>query len=258
MGIVQLDTFAQLRVLRKHASQREAPVTGSGDAVGRPSAGSFVLRDPGTNGLLFGRNDGQSSSAHGLGLHTVACRRFRLMEWIMRMRYMSSREGTENDRRCSWRIDEGEMASRRTSALFWVRLSLGAIFVVASVDKIIHPKAFADIIHNYQILPDTLINIIAITLPWLELMLGMLLISGLWLPGVVILTNILLLGFFLSLLFNVARGLDVHCGCFTTSGGGKSAMSWNILRDAVFLFLGGYLFFRVFPREKRRHNKLLQ
>lgn len=63
------------------------------------------------------------------------------------------------------------------------RLILGGVFVFASVDKILHPAAFADAVYNYQILPDSLINVAAIILPWLELVLGSLLIIGVWMPG---------------------------------------------------------------------------
>ena len=42
----------------------------------------------------------------------------------------------------------------RKPAQFWARLILGAIFVIASFEKILHPDLFAKVIHNYQILPD--------------------------------------------------------------------------------------------------------
>ena len=84
---------------------------------------------------------------------------------------------------------------------FWIRLILGAVFVIASVNKIHQPTAFAKTLHNYQLLPDAFINLTAIILPWLELLLGILLISGLWLPGAALLANLLLLVFFGALLF---------------------------------------------------------
>jgi cobalt-zinc-cadmium efflux system protein len=130
-------------------------------------------------------------------------------------------------------------------ATFWLRLILGAVFVLASVDKILHPAAFAQAIYNYQILPDAVINLTAIVLPWLELLLGILLIAGLWLPGATVLVNLLLLTFFAALVFNVARGLDVHCGCFTTSTEGTPATAWYLIRDSIFLMLGCVLLFRV-------------
>jgi hypothetical protein len=76
-------------------------------------------------------------------------------------------------------------------------------------------------------------------------LLGILLISGLWLPGATVLVNMLLLAFFGALVFNVARGLDVHCGCFTTSTEGTPATTWYLIRDTVFLVLGCVLFFKV-------------
>lgn len=128
---------------------------------------------------------------------------------------------------------------------FWVRLVLGVIFLIASADKIHHPADFARVIYNYQILPDSLINVTAIILPWLELLLGLCLIIGLWLPGAVTLVNALLSTFLGALLFNLARGLDVHCGCFGTSAKGDPTTAGYLVRDAVFLIMGGYLFFKV-------------
>jgi hypothetical protein len=133
-------------------------------------------------------------------------------------------------------------------ATFWIRLILGAVFVLASVDKIIHPAAFAQAIYNYQLFPDALINLTAIILPWLELLLGILLIAGRWLPGATVLVNLLLLAFFGALVFNVARGLNVHCGCFTTSTEGTPATTWYLVRDSIFLVLGCTLTFRVIFR----------
>ena len=85
----------------------------------------------------------------------------------------------------------------------------------------------------------------AIILPWLEILLGLFLIFGLWLPGTVTLMNLLLIAFFGALIFNLARGLDVHCGCFDTAATGDPATAWYLARDAVFLLMGGYLFFKV-------------
>jgi cation diffusion facilitator family transporter len=136
-----------------------------------------------------------------------------------------------------------------TSVLFWVRLVLGGIFIYASLDKIYHPAAFAQAIHNYQILPDYFINITAIVLPWIELVLGLLLLFGFWLPGAALLTNLLLITFFSAVVFNAARGLNVDCGCFGGSGGGDVSMIWYILRDLGFLVLSLTLLTLVFRKK---------
>jgi uncharacterized membrane protein YphA (DoxX/SURF4 family) len=125
------------------------------------------------------------------------------------------------------------------------RLILGAIFIYASYDKILHPKAFAEIVYNYQILPDKLINPTAIFLPWLELLMGICLIAGFWMPGTVIWCNILLVAYIGALSFNLARGLDIHCGCFSTSKGNSISIE-TIMWDVAFLLLSVYLLFFVF------------
>ena len=60
------------------------------------------------------------------------------------------------------------------------RLVLGGIFIYASLDKIAQPLEFAKIIKNYQILPDFLITLPALMLPWLEFLAGFCLVAGLW------------------------------------------------------------------------------
>jgi len=125
------------------------------------------------------------------------------------------------------------------------RLLLGGIFIYASYDKIIHPVPFAEIIYNYQILPDVLVNPASLFLPWLELLVGLSLLLGIWLSGAVLISNLLLMVFFSTLVFNMARGLDIDCGCFTVSGSTSSGghMLWYLFRDGLFLFVAVFLFF---------------
>ena len=135
-----------------------------------------------------------------------------------------------------------------------VRIILGVIFIYASYDKILHPKAFAEVVYNYQILPDGLINVTAIFLPWLEILMGVFLIVGFWMPGAVIWCNILLVVYIGALCFNLARGLDVNCGCFSTTRGSSISIE-TILWDVAFLVLSVYLFFFVFRSEARVGSK---
>ena len=133
-----------------------------------------------------------------------------------------------------------------------IRLILGAVFVYAGVDKIIYPAAFAEVVNKYQILPSELINLTAIVLPWLELLLGLGLIAGLWLSGASFLITVLMAMFCGALLFNIARGLDINCGCFRTDDMPNSAapMVWYVIRDGVFLLMSLYLFFRAFLKNR--------
>ena len=58
------------------------------------------------------------------------------------------------------------------------RVYLGGVFLFACWHKILEPGSFALDIATYQILPLGLVNLMAITLPWVELAAGVMLIVG--------------------------------------------------------------------------------
>lgn len=122
------------------------------------------------------------------------------------------------------------------------RLVLGAVFIFASYDKILYPSAFAGAIYNYQILPDILVNLAAMVLPWLELCVGLLLLANRWVRGAAFLTTGLMGLFLAALVFNQVRGLNVHCGCFSTQSAEGAADWWTVARDSVFLGISVFLF----------------
>jgi uncharacterized membrane protein YphA (DoxX/SURF4 family) len=139
------------------------------------------------------------------------------------------------------------------------RLLLGAVFIYASFDKILHPEAFARAIYNYQILPGSLVNLAALALPWVELVIGLLLVANRWMPGATLTGTLLFVVFIAALAYNQVRGLDVHCGCFTTDSTAESANWLTVARDLFFLVVSACLllatFFRKEPRiETNRHE----
>jgi len=139
---------------------------------------------------------------------------------------------------------------------FITRLLLGAIFVVASIDKIAHPGEFAKIISNYQILPNYLINIVAVVLPWLEALLGLFILCGWWLAGAIALANLLLMIFLGALVSTVARGIDVNCGCFSVKAAASPHALWYLSRDLIFLLLGAVAMVQVLrTRTSARERK---
>jgi len=123
------------------------------------------------------------------------------------------------------------------------RMVLGVIFIYASLDKIIHPQAFAQAVFNYQLLPDSFINLTALILPWLELILGCCLIFNRWMPGTSVISITLLTVFMAAILFNLSRGLDISCGCFSTNPEEGSMNRLTLIRDASFLIPAIYLVF---------------
>ena len=129
------------------------------------------------------------------------------------------------------------------------RLLLGGIFIYASLDKISHPREFAAIVANYGILPDFLLSLLALVLPWLELIAGLCLVCGLWVRSAAFLLSLLLLAFILALGFNAARGVSLSCGCFSSTAADSENIYMLIFRDLLFLIPGLLIIF--FNRGKK-------
>jgi len=128
------------------------------------------------------------------------------------------------------------LSGKYTSMLF--RLVLGAIFIYASIDKIAHPADFARAIFYYRILPVSLVNIFAVVLPWAELFAGTLLILGIFTRGSVLLIDVMLLVFIVAIAYNVLRGVDISCGCFTVSPAAEKHGLSLLYRDIGMLLMG--------------------
>ena len=138
-------------------------------------------------------------------------------------------------------------------ACLLVRTGLGIVFIWASWDKIWHPDEFASIIDNYRILPAAAVNLAAVVLPWVEFICGLLLLSGRLVPGAALTIDLLLLIFLLATAFNLYRGLDVNCGCFSVSpdAGGDSAL--NLVRNGLLLAAGLWLLIYTAGKSDPKH-----
>ncbi len=97
------------------------------------------------------------------------------------------------------------------------RLVVGFIFISYSVGKIASPDKFASEIANYALFPELLLNIIALTLPWIELVIGLLLVLGLRIKSGATISGVLMILFILSVIWAMAMGLDINCGCSSTT-----------------------------------------
>ena len=132
---------------------------------------------------------------------------------------------------------------RNRGLIFLSRLILGGLFIYASIDKALNPLEFAQIIHNYRITPPSLINFAAIILPWIELLTGALLILGVKVRGANIVIGGLLVFYIALLATTAARGINVACGCFSTSTAAKSNLTIRIIEDIAMLLPSMHVFF---------------
>lgn len=124
--------------------------------------------------------------------------------------------------------------------LFLFRLIVGGVFIWAGVLKIADPLGFAQSIQNYQFFPRDLVFVIAVVLPWVEVLGGASLILGLFRGSSALLICLLLLGFIGLVALALLRGIDTSCGCFGSLS--RRADLGLILTDAVLLFLALNIF----------------
>ena len=121
------------------------------------------------------------------------------------------------------------------------RLLLGAMFVTVAMTKIPNPEKFANEIGNYNLLPEISLNLMALFLPWLELITGMLLIFGYKVKENSFLILGMLVVFTLGVLSAMARGLDINCGCYSEIAVKK--VGWEkVLENTGLIIIAFFLF----------------
>ncbi len=125
---------------------------------------------------------------------------------------------------------------------FWIELVLGlvvgGVFVYASLDKIAKPPDFARILYHYQVIgpsatiPPLVPNLVAVILPWVELLIGLGLIVGVLRRESAAIAAVLLVVFVAAVGSALYRGIDIeNCGCFAVTGEGRKAGLKLVLSD---------------------------
>jgi len=117
-------------------------------------------------------------------------------------------------------------------AVLLARLLVGGVFVVAGGFKIGHADQFAAQIAAFGILPQPVIAPIALLLPFLEVILGLYLIAGLYTRLAAGFAIVQLLIFAGAIASAVVQGHSLSCGCFGPND--TSVTSWpEVARDVA-------------------------
>ena len=150
------------------------------------------------------------------------------------------------------RLCRGRGAMNVGILIFAGRLVLGFVFAFASLHKILFPASFAEAIYLYQVMPDVTINAIAITLPWIELVAALLIVGSRSFKKAAALVILgMLVVFTAAITFNILRGLDVACGCFSSKA--DEVIGWgNVARNLGYMFLAGLVLAEDWVQEKLR------
>jgi uncharacterized membrane protein YphA (DoxX/SURF4 family) len=133
----------------------------------------------------------------------------------------------------------------------WV---LGGLFLAAAYPKILEPREFARIVYHYrligpsQTLSPAIANTFAVVLPWVEAVVGLLLIAGLWRREAALVTALMLVMFLIAVGWALANGIDVEkCGCFSVSSESRGA-GWKLIAGDTAMLLAALWLVWATPR----------
>lgn len=115
-----------------------------------------------------------------------------------------------------------------------VRLGLGCLFLWSSLPKIRQPYDFLSSVYGYELVGPKLGMLTAMTLPWLELLVGVCLVGGIFVSGALLASIGMAAMFTIVLASALYRGLDISCGCF---GDSAEVISYSILIRACAILL---------------------
>jgi uncharacterized membrane protein YphA (DoxX/SURF4 family) len=126
-----------------------------------------------------------------------------------------------------------------------LRLVLGGLFLYAGLSKIGQPYQFAAAIQAYQLLPQFLVGLSAVLIPWIETVSAISLILNRKPRSALLLFLLLLIIFMGIIIFTMLRGLDIDCGCGLLA---NRRVGWLVLaEDLALLLVITWLYYTLLP-----------
>jgi uncharacterized membrane protein YphA (DoxX/SURF4 family) len=124
------------------------------------------------------------------------------------------------------------------------RLTLGGVLFVAGYLKVDKLEVSQMAVRSYELLPIPIANFLGQTLPFFEVVIGLLLIVGAATRAVAALGGFTMFIFIIAIAQAWARGLNIDCGCFGGGGAvapGETRYLQEILRDAGLVAMALFL-----------------
>lgn len=112
-----------------------------------------------------------------------------------------------------------------TGVVIACQIAIGLVLLVAGLSKIGDVATFARQIHHYRMVPFGLENLLAMTLPWIEVVAALAILLRVQArAGAAV--GVGLMGLFVvAVAAAVARRLDIECGCFGTADATRVGLS---------------------------------
>ena len=119
---------------------------------------------------------------------------------------------------------------------FVVRLVLGAMFIASALPKIRHPYDFLFSVYSYELAGPKLGMFAAMTLPWLEVLVGICLVGDIFASGALLVSAGMAAMFTFVLGSAIYHNLNITCGCFGASSTEIVGYSTLIRACTILLF----------------------
>lgn len=120
----------------------------------------------------------------------------------------------------------------RLTLVLSARLLVGAVFLMSSLTKVVAPGAFVLNVLNYRILPSRLARAYGYVLPYSELSVALLLLSGSLSHWAALVAILMLVSFMSAIGIAIRRGYHLDCSCFGLLY--REPIGWSIIaRDSV-------------------------
>jgi uncharacterized membrane protein YphA (DoxX/SURF4 family) len=126
------------------------------------------------------------------------------------------------------------------------RLVVAGVFLFAAYDKVWEPAKFAASVAQYDLIPLWAVNAGSVVLAWLEIMVGSMLLLGLYTRAAAAWASMLLVFFTCLMVYAGITGAGFDCGCFPGGTPGEAhAAGWEgAARDLGFLLPALWLVWR--------------
>ena len=126
------------------------------------------------------------------------------------------------------------------------RLTLGITLIVAGALKLPNLDGSVHSTNAYEILPYELVKLVGYGMPFAEVILGILLVLGLFTRLSGFLGAGMMLAFIIAIASVWIRGISIDCGCFGNGGPIDKSVAiakypWEILRDIGLMACGVWL-----------------
>jgi len=164
-------------------------------------------------------------------------------------------------------IESSPLNARR--AIIWIgRLVLGGIFIYAGFSKLLMPNthlwpifvlrfsvsmnisSFREQVESYKMISPRASEVVAHTLPFVEIALGLLLLIGWRLQIWATAMTAIMVGFLAVVTRAYVLHMDINCGCF---GAPEKLTGMTVVRDAAFTALALVMTIFVFMEAREPH-----